>query len=150
MRHLAEAGDCPAISVVQRMTNFAFSDTSRIVSRDGVKTVRTAMFFDHRQLDFWLAPRAALACRFCRIRFILNCRPVSASRTDSLPWCGARRRCPEPRHGLVVVRSGSVRSLRCKTHSRTSRFDLDLGVTQRFDIDHLPRWSAPCHQRHHR
>jgi hypothetical protein len=55
MRHLASAGDIPAVFMVQGMANFKFHHTTRIISFYFFETIRTAMFFVDRQLNLRLA-----------------------------------------------------------------------------------------------
>jgi hypothetical protein len=55
MRHLAGAGDIPAVFMMQGMANFTFHHTARIISFYFFEAVRTAMFFVDRQLNLRLA-----------------------------------------------------------------------------------------------
>src|SRR5512143_3118900 len=50
MRHLAAAGDIPAVLMVQRMTDLTFDNATRVVAVYGLQTVRAAMLLKDRQV----------------------------------------------------------------------------------------------------
>jgi hypothetical protein len=51
MRHLAIAGDIPAIFVMQCVADLALDHPAPIVAIDRLKTIWTAVFFVDRQVD---------------------------------------------------------------------------------------------------
>ena len=51
MRYLAEAGDGPAVCVVQGVADLTFHDAARVIREYGIQTVRAAEFYIGRKLD---------------------------------------------------------------------------------------------------
>ncbi len=64
MRHLAIAGNIPAILVVQRMADLALDSAARVVALDRLQAVRAAVLFMNCQAYDWpaLAQAALWLC----------------------------------------------------------------------------------------
>jgi hypothetical protein len=55
MWDLAKAGDIPTVFVMQSMAHITFDHTARVRATDRIEAVRTAMFFNYRELQPGLA-----------------------------------------------------------------------------------------------
>ncbi len=56
MGYLANAGDIPAIFMMQGVAYFAFHYPARVIPFDNLKAIRALVFFVGRELDLGLAP----------------------------------------------------------------------------------------------